>query len=46
VKQILRRCSLAEAEVLVLKALEFSTAKEVENYLKSEIAAHFSDSFD
>jgi phosphoenolpyruvate-protein phosphotransferase (PTS system enzyme I) len=46
VKQILRRCSLAETEVLVSKALEFATAKEVESYLKSEIAAHFSDSFD
>ena len=46
VKQILRRCSLAKAEDLVLKALEFATAKEVESYLKSEITAHFSDSFD
>ncbi len=46
VKQILRRCSLSEAEKLVLNTLEFSTAKEVESFLKSEIAAHFSDSFD
>jgi phosphoenolpyruvate-protein phosphotransferase (PTS system enzyme I) len=46
VKQILRRCSLAETQVLVSKTVGFSTAKEVESYLKSEIAAHFSDSFD
>jgi phosphoenolpyruvate-protein phosphotransferase (PTS system enzyme I) len=46
VKQILRRCSLTEAATLVLKTLEFSTATEVESYLKSEIAAHFSDSID
>ena len=46
VKQILRRCSLVKAKELVSKALEFATAKEVESYLKSEITAHFSDSFD
>jgi phosphotransferase system enzyme I (PtsI) len=46
VKQILRRCSLAEAESLVLKTLALSTADEVKSFLKSEIAAHYSDSFD
>jgi phosphoenolpyruvate-protein phosphotransferase (PTS system enzyme I) len=46
VKQILRRCSRAEAAVLVAKLLALATAAEVEAQLKSEIAAHFSDSFD
>ena len=46
VKQILRRCSLAAAEALVARLLSLATAAEVEAQLKSEIAAHFSDSID
>jgi phosphoenolpyruvate-protein phosphotransferase (PTS system enzyme I) len=46
VKNILRRCSRKEAEALVAKALTFATAAEVEAFLKGEIAARFSESFD
>ncbi len=46
VKKILRRCSKKEAEQLVARALTFPTAAEVESFLNSEIAAHFSESFD
>jgi phosphotransferase system enzyme I (PtsI) len=46
VKKILRRCSKSEAEKLVTRALTFPTAQEVETFLRSEIAARFSESFD
>lgn len=46
VKRILRRCTKAEVEKLADKALTFATAREIEIFLKSEIAAHYSDSFD
>jgi phosphotransferase system enzyme I (PtsI) len=46
VKRILRRCSRAEAQALVVQLLSLATAAEVEARLKSEIAAHFSDSID
>lgn len=46
VKKILRRCSKAEAEKIVARALAFPTAQEVELFVKSEIAAHYSESFD
>ena len=46
VKKILRRCSRTEAEKLVARALSFPTAQEVEVFLKSEIAAYYSESFD
>lgn len=46
VKKILRRCSKKEAETLVAKALTFATAGEVEAFLKGEIAARYSESFD
>ncbi|HEY6007726.1 MAG TPA: phosphoenolpyruvate--protein phosphotransferase [Geobacteraceae bacterium] len=46
VKKILRRCSRQEVELLVHRALHFATAAEVEAFLKGEIAAHYSDSFD
>jgi phosphotransferase system enzyme I (PtsI) len=46
VKKILRRCSKSEAEKLVTRALTFSTAQEVETFLRSEIAVRFSESFD
>ena len=45
VKRILRRCPLSEAKQLLDKVLSFETASEVESYLKSEIAARFSESF-
>lgn len=44
VKSILRRCSLSAAESLAEKVLTAESAAEVEVLLKSEIAAHFSDS--
>jgi phosphotransferase system enzyme I (PtsI) len=46
VKKILRRCSRSEAEKLVARALGFPTAAEVESFLRSEIAAHYAESFD
>ena len=46
VKRILRRCSQKEAAVLVNRALTFATTHEVESFLKSEIAAHYAESFD
>ncbi len=46
VKKILRRCSKAKAEKLAARALSFATAQEVESFLKSEIAANYSESFD
>jgi phosphotransferase system enzyme I (PtsI) len=42
VKKILRRCSKSEAEKLVARALTYSTAQEVDLFLKHEIAARFS----
>ncbi len=46
VKKILRRCTLEEARAVALKALNFATAAEADAYLKGEIAARFSESFD
>jgi phosphotransferase system enzyme I (PtsI) len=46
VKRILRRCSKEEAKKLVDKALSFSTAAEIEAFLKAEITAHYADSVD
>ncbi|QSV44826.1 phosphoenolpyruvate--protein phosphotransferase [Geobacter benzoatilyticus] len=46
VKKVLRRAARADAELLVAKALTFSSAAEVEAYLSSEISARFSESFD
>lgn len=46
VKKILRRCSMEEARQVALRALSFATAAEADAYLKGEIAARFSESFD
>ena len=46
VKKILRRCTLEEARAVARKALNFATAAEADAYLKGEIAARFSESFD
>lgn len=46
VKKILRRCAKSEVEKIVSKALTYPTAQEVESFLRSEIAAHYSESFD
>jgi phosphotransferase system enzyme I (PtsI) len=46
VKKVLRRCSKAEAEKLVARVLNFSTALEIESFLKIEIAACFSEGID
>ncbi|QXE90712.1 phosphoenolpyruvate--protein phosphotransferase [Geomonas subterranea] len=46
VKKIMRRCTLQEARTVALKALSFATAAEADAYLKGEIAARFSESFD
>jgi phosphotransferase system enzyme I (PtsI) len=46
VKQILRRCTREQAVVIADTCETFSTAAEVESYLKSEITSHFAESFD
>ncbi len=46
VKKILRRCTKSELEKLVAKVLTFSTASEVESFIRGEITAHYSESFD
>ena len=46
VKKILRRCTIEEAREVALRVLTFSTAAEADAYLKGEIAARFSESFD
>jgi phosphoenolpyruvate-protein phosphotransferase (PTS system enzyme I) len=46
VKKILRRCTMEEASQVAHKVLTFATAAEADSYLKSEIAARFSESFD
>ena len=46
VKKVLRRCTMEEATQVARKVLGFATAAEADAYLKGEIAAHFSDSFD
>jgi len=46
VKQILRRCTREQAAVIAGTCATFSTAAEVESYLKSEITSHFAESFD
>ncbi|GFO61627.1 phosphoenolpyruvate-protein phosphotransferase [Geomonas silvestris] len=46
VKKILRRCTMAEAKQVADRMVTFATAAEADSYLKSEIAARFSESFD
>jgi phosphoenolpyruvate-protein phosphotransferase (PTS system enzyme I) len=46
VKKILLRCTMDAARQVAAKALTYATAAEAESYLKSEISAQFSDSFD
>ncbi|HJV65073.1 MAG TPA: phosphoenolpyruvate--protein phosphotransferase [Geomonas sp.] len=46
VKKILRRCTMEAAREVAGKVLTYSTAGEAEAYLKGEISARFSDSFD
>jgi phosphotransferase system enzyme I (PtsI) len=46
VKQILRRCTREQATVIAAVCATFTTAAEVESYLKSEITMHFAESFD
>lgn len=46
VKKILRRCTKSDVEKLADQALTYATAEEVEKFLKSEIAAHYSESID
>jgi phosphotransferase system enzyme I (PtsI) len=46
VKQILRRCTREQAVAIAATCATFSTAAEVESYLKSEITSHFAESFD
>ena len=46
VKQILRRCTRQQATAIAATCATFSTAAEVESYLKSEITSHFAESFD
>jgi len=46
VKQILRRCTREQAAAIAATCATFTTAAEVESYLKSEITSHFAESFD
>ena len=46
VKQVLRRCPKGEAQEVAARALSCATAAEVESYLRREITARFSESFD
>lgn len=46
VKKVLRRAARADAERLIATLLTFSTVAEVEQFLKTEISARFSESFD
>jgi phosphotransferase system enzyme I (PtsI) len=46
VKQILRRCTREQAAAIAETCATFTTAAEVESYLKSEITSHFAESFD
>ena len=46
VKKILRRCSMADAKEVASRVLTYATAAEADSYLKGEISARFSDSFD
>ena len=46
VKKILRRCSMKDAREVASRVLNFATAAEADAYLKGEIAARFSESFD
>jgi phosphoenolpyruvate-protein phosphotransferase (PTS system enzyme I) len=46
VKKILRRCTMEGAAQVAQKALSCATAAEADAYLKGEISARFSDSFD
>jgi phosphotransferase system enzyme I (PtsI) len=46
VKQILRRCTREQSVAIAATCLTFTTAAEVESYLKSEITSRFAESFD
>ncbi|MCM0082782.1 phosphoenolpyruvate--protein phosphotransferase [Geomonas sp. Red32] len=46
VKKILRRCTMEAAREVVERILSFRTAEEADAYLKGEISARFSESFD
>ncbi|MBK5276672.1 MAG: phosphoenolpyruvate--protein phosphotransferase [Desulfuromonadales bacterium] len=46
VKQMLRRCTREQAQAIAAACLKFSTAAEVDCYLKSEITTHIAESFD
>jgi len=46
VKKILRRCTMQAAREVAARVLTYATATEADAYLKGEISARFSDSFD
>jgi phosphoenolpyruvate-protein phosphotransferase (PTS system enzyme I) len=46
VKKIMRRCTMEAAREVATKILGYRTAAEADAYLKGEISARFSDSFD
>ena len=46
VKKVLRRCTMADAREVAARVLTYATAVEADAYLKGEISARFSDSFD
>lgn len=46
VKQLLRRCTKTQAEIITDSCFDFSTAAEVESFLISSITSHFAESID
>jgi phosphotransferase system enzyme I (PtsI) len=46
VKKILRRCTMKDAKEVAGRVLTYATATEADAYLKEEISARFSNSFD
>jgi len=46
VKQLLRRCTKKQAEIITDACFEFCTAAEVDDFLKSSIKSHFSECID
>jgi phosphotransferase system enzyme I (PtsI) len=46
VKQLLRRCTKTQAEIVADGCFRFGTAAEVEIYLKSAITSYFAESID
>ncbi len=46
VKQLLRRCTKKQADIITENCFEFCTTTEVDTFLKNSIISHFSESID